>query len=176
MFTPRAVPNWRERVPRVCTVAALVLPCAWPCMVPDDRCVPAAVSQPLRHRGDRYFASLPAWCFKNRQYSSMVWCLSRALHRDAALQAAVGGLCHTKVILVLNKTFPLKSKRSSANFGEKGAGHAWVSCFLPLCCKLAVQPSLRSLCRSVHSLAGKIALGYVIYFLSARQKWAVTSS
>lgn len=132
-------------------------------VVTGNQSMLAAVSQPVRHRG--YFPSLPARCVKNGQYASMVWHLFSAA-RDTAFQCC----CSWKMVFAeLGSSFPAfeqnlphERKCSSAFLVRRAQDLSKSHAFLPLCTKLARQPSLYCLCWSVHLLAGKIALHYVI--------------
>jgi len=136
MFTPPVFLKWRDGCYRF--VRSLCLSCVTPamCTVTGDRCVPAAVSHLLRQGG--YFASLPAWRFKNGQYSSMVRHLS-----SAAQGCGFSGCCGSWGIvfaalrwsfLSFEQNLPDKKKVQLSSFCEKSTGHAKVSSFSsPLC-------------------------------------------
>lgn len=71
---------------QVCIFAVPVLLCAWPCAVVNDRCVPAALSQPLRY--GRILHHSPHNVLKTG--SILLWHgIHLVLLGDGALQAAV---------------------------------------------------------------------------------------
>lgn len=162
MFMPCAFLKWRESV----TSLYVLCPCPAVCVALSGHqqsvcagcCFTASETW-------GYFPSLPAQCVKNRQYSSMVWHLCSA----AQGHCFSGCCCSWKMVfaalgwsfLSFEQNLPYERKRCSAFLVRRAQDLPKSHAFLPLCAKLAGQPSLFCLCWSVHLLPGKIAIRYV---------------